>query len=145
MPRSAGKDRATRVLGFASALAESPLESLTRLQLARLGFEVREQVRVERSYGREYRMDFELVGHDVFLEADGKSKYLDERQRGGRSAEQTLILEKEREDWVRGRTRKGVVRSGWQEAQSTAAMAARLRAFRIASPNPRGTARPDLF
>ena len=72
MPGTRGKARARRVLQFVSASAESPLESLFRLQLARLGFDVQTQVVVEVPQGKNYRMDFELVGYDVFLRPTDK-------------------------------------------------------------------------
>lgn len=145
-PRGNGSLRARRVLGFASALAESPLESLTRLQLARLGFEVREQVSVPAPGGAEYRIDFELAGHKTFLEADGRIKYTDERMRGDRSLDELLIDEKHREDWVRGTTDYRFIRSGWQDAQSPGAMAQRLIAFGIHPPiRPGPGSRLDLY
>src|SRR5690606_31387050 len=105
LPKSRGSRRAERILRRATALSESPLESLTKLQLERLGFRVRQQVRVPGRHGEELRIDIELVGYDTFVETDGLVKYRDEQLRGGRSAEDVLIEEKLREDWVRGTTR----------------------------------------
>lgn len=146
LPHGNGSRRARRVLEFASPLADSPLESLARLQLARLGFEVREQVRVPSPDGREYRVDFELVGYGTFLEVDGRVKYTDERMRGGRELDEILLEEKHREDWVRGTTGNRLIRSGWSDAQTPANMAKKLIAFGIqppAWPAPRN--RIDLY
>jgi len=133
--------RARRVFRFASALAESPLESLTRLQLARSGFEVREQVRVRAPGGGDYRMDFELLGCGAFLEADGAMKVADERFRAGLSAEQVVLREKEREDWVRGTTGKRVVRCRWADVQSADRLSRRLAQFGVRPPAPASAAR----
>lgn len=101
LPKGNGSRRARLTLEFASALAESPLESMSRLQLARLGFEVREQVSVPAHGGGEYRIDFELIGYETFLEVDGRVKYTDECMRGGRPLDELLLEEKQREDWIR--------------------------------------------
>lgn len=134
MPRSAGYRRATRVLQFLDDGAGSPLESLFRLQFARLGFQVRTQVPVQNPDGGFYRLDFELIGHDAFFEADGKVKYTDADMLRGRSAGQVFFEEKTREDWVRGRERKSVLRGGWEHARTMEATAARLRAFGVIPP-----------
>ncbi len=129
-----GSARARKILEMADPAADSPLESLSRLQLRRLGFTVATQVPVVAPTGAVYRMDFELLGHDVFAEVDGRVKYLDEQLRGGRSAEEVLIAEKEREDWVRGTTGKRVVRWGWDVATSHLRLASRLAAFGVEIP-----------
>lgn len=135
-PHSPGCVRARHVVRFASPLSESPLESLTRLQLERLGFTVRQQVPVLDPNGRNYRVDFELEGYGMFFEADGKQKYLDRDMRDGRSLEGFLLDEKIREDRIRGITKKGMVRGGWTDASDVEAMARRLRAFGIEPPRP---------
>ncbi|GAB2554240.1 hypothetical protein GCM10027033_09520 [Leucobacter ruminantium] len=134
LPRSHGKRRALRVLAHASAQSESALESLTRLQLERLGFTVLQQVRVVGPRGEELRVDLELVGFGVFVEADGKQKYLDAGMRGERTVEEMLLDEKRREDWVRGVTAYRVIRLGWEDVRSPGALATRLRAFGIEPP-----------
>lgn len=133
-PPSPGRARARRVLEIADSAAESPLESLSRLQLLRLGFEVESQVPVRSSDGGSYFMDFELLGHDAFAEVDGAVKYTDERLRAGRTAEQVVLEEKAREDWVRGTTCKRVLRWGWRDAQSHSRLAQRLREFGVVLP-----------
>lgn len=146
LPNGNGSRRARVTLEFASALAESPLESMSRLQLARLGFEVREQVSVPAHGGGEYRIDFELIGYETFLEVDGRVEYTDEHMRSGRSLDELLIEEKQREDWIRGTTGYRCIRSSWQHSQSPGSMAQRLIAFGIRPPAwPGPASRIDLY
>lgn len=132
LPGTRGHRRAQNVLRFLDAGAESPLESLYRLQFSRLGFDVRSQVPVPGPRGSTYRMDLELVGEGVFFEADGKVKYTDESRREGKSLEQVLIEERNREAWVRSRLTHRVLRGEWKSAQSVEATAALLREFEVA-------------
>lgn len=134
LPRSRGYARACRMLNFADVLSESPLKSLARLQLERLGFAVRQQVPVPGPNGETYRMDFELVGLRVFVEVDGRQKYVDEGMRDGLTVDEVVLRERAREDWVRGTQNYRVVRAGWEHAMGCEQMAGRLRAFGIAPP-----------
>ncbi|MBO1900695.1 hypothetical protein J4H92_01880 [Leucobacter weissii] len=145
LPRSAGKDRARRVTAFASPLVESPLETLCRLQLARLGIAVREQVEVVGSRGTSYRVDIELLGHRTFLEADGRNKYLDPKLRDGRTAEEVVLAEKRREDEIRAVTQFRMIRCRWNDSTTSGAMLDFLRGAGIDPPRPDGSARPDLY
>ncbi|MBN9613531.1 MAG: hypothetical protein J0H64_08760 [Actinobacteria bacterium] len=145
LPGAPGTARARRVLRFASALAESPLESLSRLQLARLGFEILEQVAVPARRGRPYRLDFELIGRRCFVEADGKVKYTDEDMLNGRTANEKVFEEKRRGDWISGVTGKSVLHIGWPDAQAPRALGSTLRSFGVPSPSPDGLARPELY
>lgn len=131
MPRSKGYRRAIATARLLDSAAETPLESLFRLQFLRLGFEVRTQVPVRGPRSGNYFVDFELVGYDVFFEADGKTKYMDERFRNGRSPAEAVVGEKYREDWIRGVTNKRVLRGGWEHAISAQATAERLLAFGV--------------
>lgn len=138
LPRSAGYRRACRVLRFASAQSESPLESLGRLQFERLGFEVRQQVGVPGPHGQTYRLDLELIGHRTFIELDGRQKYSDDSMRRGRSLESLILAEKKREDWVRGRSDARLLRGGWGDVQTVEAADRFLREFGITPPGPVG-------
>ena len=82
-------------------------------------------------------MDIELDEADSFYECDGETKYTDEAMRSGRTLEQVLLAEKQREDWVRGTTGKRVLRGGSAHAASPAALAARLVSFGVALPDRR--------
>lgn len=57
--------------------ADSPLESMSRYHLDRLGFRVSIQVPVPARYGGYYYLDFDFEGLNVFGECDGKYKYTD--------------------------------------------------------------------
>jgi hypothetical protein len=127
-----GVRQARRVIAFADGRAQLPGESVSRLQLHRLGVRVTDlQVRVPAPDGGAYFPDFELGDVDAFGEFDGEGKYTDEAMRSGRTLEQVLLAEKRREDWIRGTTGRRVVRWGDREAGSAAALGRRLAAFGI--------------
>jgi len=130
-----GVRQARAVLSMADGRSELPLESVTKLQLRRLGFaQPSLQVPVPSPAGCTYWMDMELVDADVFYECDGEAKYTDASLRAGRSAEQVVLEEKRREDWVRGLTGKRVIRGGFADVVSPSVLAERLRAFGIPLP-----------
>ncbi|SMG08855.1 Transcriptional regulator, AbiEi antitoxin, Type IV TA system [Agreia pratensis] len=97
-----GHVRARRVLDFATHLAESPLESGSRVNMHLLGFPAPE-LQVE---WRDYRG---LIGYSDFFwrefnrvgEADGRAKYFDDELARGRSLKQIVFDEKIREDRIR--------------------------------------------
>jgi hypothetical protein len=97
-----GHVRARRVLQFATHLAESPLESGSRVNMHLLGFPAPElQV--------EWRNFTGLIGYSDFFwravnrvgEADGRAKYFDDELARGKTLRQILYDEKVREDRVR--------------------------------------------
>jgi hypothetical protein len=127
-----GVRQARRVIAFADGRAQLPGESVSRLQLHRLGVRVTDlQVRISAPNGGAYFPDFELGDVNAFGEYDGEGKYTDEAMRSGRTLEQVLLAEKRREDWIRGTTGRRVVRWGDREAASAAALGRRLAAFGI--------------
>ncbi|WP_217182656.1 type IV toxin-antitoxin system AbiEi family antitoxin domain-containing protein [Streptomyces sp. AC495_CC817] len=131
-----GVRQARRVLDFADGRAESPGESVSRLQLSRLGFRrVRLQVPVVLPGGEECRLDFGLDDVDSFGEFDGASKYLDPGLRGDRSIDQVVLDEKRREDLIRGITGRRLVR--WEHAhiRTAQALGMRLAQFGLHPPN----------
>ena len=131
-----GVSQARRIVEFADGRAELPGESVSRLQLARLGFQrTRTQVPVPAPGGGTYWIDFGLEDADAFGEFDGTDKYLDEAMRSGKTVEEIVLAEKRREDWIRGTTGRRVVRWSSEHIGSPEALAARLRAFSI-SPLP---------
>ena len=70
-----GVRRARRVLARASPLAESPLETLTRLRLHDSGLPMPElQVEID-AFGTVYRVDMMWPAQRVVLEADGRLKH----------------------------------------------------------------------
>ncbi len=128
--------RAARfVTDFADGKAQLPLESVSRLQLHRLGFRsMRLQVPVPAPDGGWYFVDLGLSDIETFGECDGEAKYRDEAMRSGRSLEQVLLDEKSREDWIRGTTGWRMIRWGDRAAASVQSFAARLRSFGIRIP-----------
>lgn len=130
-----GIRQARTVIAFADARAESPGESVSRLQLHRLGFtQVDLQAHVILPAGEDYRLDFAFERSRSFGEFDGLGKYTDPRILGDRTPEEVLIEEKKREDAVRGVTGWGVARWGSEHIRTARGLGARLRAFGIAPP-----------
>lgn len=125
-----GVRAARRIVEFADGRADSPAESLSRLQLDRLGYETEIQVEVHTERGT-YRVDFEFIGLGVFGEVDGESKYTDPEMLGGRSTAQAVLNEKYREDLVSGTRRARFVRWGFRESRTAEALGARLRSFGV--------------
>jgi hypothetical protein len=88
-----GGVRALRAVAFANALAESPLESVSRVAFARMGLPTPElQVEIRDAAGIVGRLDFYWNAQRTAGEADGRSKYDDA---------QVLWDEKRREDRLR--------------------------------------------
>lgn len=130
-----GVKQARWVAAFADGRAHLPGESVSRLQLMRIGFAVPQlQVRVDGPGGREYFVDFGMTDARAFGEFDGKGKYLDEAMRRGVPLEQVLLEEKQREDWIRGTTQWRLARWGDEHSATPGALAARLRSFGITPP-----------
>ncbi|KRF32624.1 hypothetical protein [Yonghaparkia sp. Soil809] len=123
-----GRTRALTVAQLADARAESPGESLLRASIHLLGLPQPElQWEFRGDSGRRYFVDCYWPDQDFVLEFDGRAKYLDPALRGGRTAEEVLVAEKEREDEIRARVR-GMARAGWAVALAPVRLAARLRA-----------------
>lgn len=117
--------------------SELPLESVTKLQLRRLGFPQPElQVPVPGPAGTSW-MDLEVPGAGAFIECDGEGKYTGTALTGGRSIASILLREKRREDWVRGVTGKRVLRLGSRDVVTSDMLAFRLRAFHVELPSAR--------
>lgn len=126
---------ARRVIGFADGRAQLPGESVSRLQLARLGFrEIDLQVLVPGPAGEQYRVDFGLDSVPAMAEFDGSGKYTESAMRGGRSAEEVVLEEKRREDWIRGVTNRPLVRWGSAHIGTPAQLGRRLAAFGVHPP-----------
>lgn len=100
-PRRGGR-RAAEAIAFASPGSMSPGESVSRVQMHLLGFEIPElQHRFVLDDGRTADTDFWWPSVRAIGEFDGDLKYLDARFRSGRSADQVLLREKRREDDLR--------------------------------------------
>ncbi|MFT4157238.1 MAG: type IV toxin-antitoxin system AbiEi family antitoxin domain-containing protein [Microbacterium sp.] len=130
-----GIRQARRVIEFADGRAESPGESVSRVQLDRIGFRQFDlQMPVVGPDGRTFWMDFAFRRSRCFGEFDGKSKYTDPEFARGRTSTEVLFDEKDREDSVRGVTGWRVGRWGAEHIKTPDALAARLRAFGITPP-----------
>lgn len=130
-----GIRKARGIIEFADGRAQLPGESVSRLQLARLGFMRPElQVHVVGPGGEDYWLDFGFPRARCFGEFDGKGKYIDDELRADRSAEEVVLAEKRREDAIRGVTGWRTVRWDSTDIASADALGARLRAFGIRPP-----------
>ena len=101
-----GSARAPRAAEFATDLADSVRESQSRVLIQVMGFPDPElQARFVLAGGREAFTDFFWRQHQHIGELDGVGKYLDPRLRAGRTPEQVLLAEKDREDELRRQVR----------------------------------------
>ncbi|MFS0866655.1 hypothetical protein AB3M83_04880 [Microbacterium sp. 179-B 1A2 NHS] len=133
-----GIRQAREIVEIMDGRSELPLESVTKLQLRRLGFaQPGLQVRVPGPGPSDYWLDIELEEAGAFYECDGEVKYTDESMRSGQTLERILLDEKHREDWVRGTTGRRVLRGGTAHAVTPAALAARLTSFGVSLPSRR--------
>lgn len=132
-----GIRRARWVIAFADGRAQLPGESVSRLQLHRLGFRrVGLQVPVRFADGMEYFIDFDLEEADSWGEFDGVGKYTDPQLRGDRTAEEVVLDEKRREDRVRGVTKRRFARWGSEHIRTSTQLGERLAEFDIRPPGP---------
>ncbi len=131
-----GLRRAERALDFADGRAQLPGESLSRIRLSELGFQrLGLQVRVPGPEGSAYYVDFELEEARAFGEFDGTIKYVDGKMLDGRTTADVFDREKQREDWIRGRTQHRFVRWGWPHLSTTIELGRRLAAFGVHPPH----------
>lgn len=131
-----GVRQARWVIEFADGRAQLPGESVSRLQLSRLGFAAPSlQVPVPAPDGSIYWVDIGLDDVFAFGEFDGKTKYVDAAMRQGLSIDEVLLREKQREDWIRGTTHRRFARWGDEHIGTPELLGARLASFGI---RPRG-------
>jgi hypothetical protein len=113
-----GTARASRAIDFANAAAESPGESLSRINVALAHLTSPElQTALVGASGRRWFVDFWWPRFNVIGEFDGESKYTDPRFLRGRTPERALLDEKDREDDLRA-ANHGMTRWGWKVANS---------------------------
>lgn len=123
------------LLDLADGRAQLPLETVSRLRLIELGFaRPRLQVRVPGPSGSAFYVDLGLDDVAAWGECDGDGKYLEEARRQGKTLEEVLLAEKQREDWIRGTTRRPVARWGSRDVVTASALGRRLAAFQIRAP-----------
>jgi len=99
-PRSGGA-QARRAIDFANALSANPGESLSRVRIAELGFEVPELQVHFVVKGRNYWVDFYWRGVSKIGEFDGKVKYTRGAVLGNRHPGDVVVIEKNRENLLR--------------------------------------------
>lgn len=130
-----GIRQARWVAEFADGHAQLPGESVSRVHLHRLGFAKPQlQVEFDAPDGGSYFIDFGLADVRAFGEFDGETKYRDEALRSGLSLEDVLLAEKQREDWIRGRSQWRMARWGTKNIGTTNDLAVRLASFGIHAP-----------
>lgn len=123
---SRGVRSALTCAGLADPRSGSPGESVSRWHIHRLGFPAPDlQVPFERDDGTEEIVDFDWPEHDRFGEFDGFGKYVRERYTGGRTIDEVVWAEKQREDRLR-RHRPYCSRWGWAEVMDPALLERRL-------------------
>lgn len=126
--RVPGIAAARGVLGFATGLAESPGESVSRVVIRRLGLTAPVlQQRFDDEAGLVGVVDFWWPQYGVVGEFDGVGKYVRDEFTRGRAAADVVIAEKVREDRLRACGPR-VVRWGWRDLASPADLGTRLRA-----------------
>ncbi len=122
-----GRAQLERVLQFADGRSESPGESWSRVLIRRLGFAAPDlQVSVRGIDGERFRADFGWRDGLVLGEFDGREKYMSAAMRGERSASESVVHEKRREDSVRA-TGRGVCRWDWSDLVHAHRLATILR------------------
>lgn len=135
MRHTRGIRQARRIVEFADGRAQLPGESVSRLQLNRLGYrDIELQVHVVGPDQEDYWMDFGFPRSQAFGEFDGGGKYVRADMTGGRAPEQIVFDEKIREDIVRGVTGRRTTRWGSEHISTLDGFARRLQAFGIRPP-----------
>ena len=130
-----GHARGRAAIEFAVTSSDSPLESVSRVNMREIGFSTPElQHRFDDHRGLIGFSEFYWAEYRLVGEADGQSKYTDPKYRRGRLLEQVLLDEKERADRIRalGET---VSRWGWSTAISPRALRAHLLAAGLPLPS----------
>lgn len=118
VPPRQGVRKARAVIEFADGAADRPGESLSRVGMRAAGLPIPElQARITGASGKTWTVDFYWPEFGLVGEFDGRVKYKDEEFLRGRSPEQALADEKEREDDIRATGLK-VSRWGWDIALS---------------------------
>ncbi len=128
IPPTHGAAKARIALEFSNGLADRPGESVSRVSMFRAGLPAPElQVALVGASGRVWFVDFWWPHSNLIGEFDGKCKYTDPEYMSGRTPQQVLIDEKDREDDLRA-AGHGFARWGWSVAVSPARLRDLLRA-----------------
>ena len=124
-----GGTKAVGVVAFADARAESPLESWSRVSIARAGFPAPELQWEVRDTDGEWcaTTDFGWPGHGMVGEADGKGKY-EEQLASGRSGADLVMSAQRRDEAIR-QSGWRVCHWGWAVATDHRLLGALLRPY----------------
>ena len=122
-----GAVKARAAVEFSNGLADRPGESMSRVSMFRAGLPAPElQVELVGESGRIWIVDFWWPEFNLIGEFDGRWKYTDPEFLRGRTPEQVLSDEKDREDDLRA-ANHGFTRWDWPVALSPARMRDKLR------------------
>ena len=126
VPLRHGSAKVRAVLDFADAAADRPGESMSRVNMrkARLPMPIL-QAKIVGASGRVWVVDFWWPDFNLVGEFDGRFKYSDPEFLRGRTPEQALADEKDREDDIRA-AGHGMSRWGWNVALSPGLLRAHL-------------------
>ncbi|MGM7697095.1 hypothetical protein [Microbacterium sp. A84] len=134
-PGLRGVRQARWVTAFVDGRAQLPGESVSRLQLFRLGFHAPDlQVPVVGAEGDRYFLDFGFRRSRTFGEFDGEGKYLEPELRTEPTPVDAMLAEKRREDDVRGVTGWSFARWGSMHIGSPDTLGDRLAHFGVTPP-----------
>ena len=138
-PRARGRRVAQVALGLADAGSASPLESTSAVTMHLLGAPPPERQKTFLAPSGRFvaTVDFWWPRYRAVGEADGLVKYRDPALRDGRSAEQVVIDEKDREDAVRALADvDAFARWGWRVARSPRLLAEKLTLLGLPLQSP---------
>lgn len=114
-PSGRARSRWNTALAFADALSESPGESLSRVVIAQLGFQVPKlQYEILLPGGGRFRTDFCWEDAGIVGEFDGRQKYTRARDFSGGTATDVVLHERRRERDIEQQGH-GMVRWGWDD------------------------------
>ncbi|AMM20500.1 hypothetical protein AX769_10510 [Frondihabitans sp. PAMC 28766] len=124
-----GRAKAATAIEFASAKANRPGESLSRVVMHETGVAV---PCLQRSFrgplGQKADVDFYWDDVRVVGEFDGNTKYRDSERWSGLPPEEVVIREKDRENWLRAHPEvDGFVRWTWRDVVTPGALPSLLR------------------
>ncbi|RKR74551.1 hypothetical protein [Frondihabitans australicus] len=120
-----GVKKGLTALDFADPLANRPGESLSRVVMAEshLARPTLQRTFVN-PHGRDADVDFFWESRGIVGEFDGETKYRDSERWSGLPAEEVVIREKQREDWLRSLPEvRGFVRWTWRDAYARGRLA----------------------
>jgi len=127
LPSAARRNWVARVIDFASPHSESAGESLSRAQMHLLGVPAPMlQAKFRQAGTLLARTDFFWPKYRLIGEFDGDAKYVNDEYLGARTARQTVLAEKKREDRLRAAGFR-VARWDWATASDPTLLAACLR------------------